>query len=208
MPRQNNANVARSRRERRAAAKGQPNPTKAPPPEVIWGHIRRLSAKVDALENALQKFTEVYSTNMQAFSKAFMTTDGHVYVINRLLQDIAVGRAQFSVAYKEHLQLKPTEPFAGEDVFDLAYYFGQFNEMQQRRAEEAQKAAAKEALGSAHKEDEGEEFGGDYGETQNGSEGEAHQGDGEGSAEVDGDGRDEKDPVSKMQEAAAAGTEG
>ena len=174
---------------------------------MLQAQIKILRSKNDALENALQRFTEVYTTNMQAFSKAFMTTDGHVYVINRLLQDLATGQAHFSVAYRAHLETRPGEPYASEDVFDLAYYFGLFNAMQQRRAEEAQKKAAKEALGDAYKEEQGEEFGGDYGETQDQSAGEAHQGDEQGSAEGDGEGRDAQDPVPEVQSSAAAEAE-
>jgi hypothetical protein len=151
------------------------------------------------MEKALEGFTKIYNTNMQAFGKAFAMTDGHVYVLNRMIQDIVKSCVYYSPAYMKWQSKNANGvPYPGEDVFDLAYYFGEFNKMQERKMKEAQQKSQDAPAKNA------EEFGGDYGQATDGSESAAPEGDKQGASEGDGHGRDAQDPVSALQESVGA----
>jgi hypothetical protein len=184
-------------RQAKAAAKA----TKKPTLELLLQQNQNLHRRVMALEEALKKFTDVNRTNMDAISKAFMTSDGHFSVINHILRDIVRKTVHYDADFLKWSEThSPADPYLGEAVFDLPYYYDQFNERQKKLAK------IKEAEASKKKEDANDEmsveFGGDAdGKDENQGEGTA-EGDGQGAGEDDGPGRNEEDTVPAVPEAA------
>ena len=201
MPRQNNDNIQKNRRERRAAKKAADKQTRGKeiPQGVLLTRLSIVSAKVEGLESSLKKLTEVYSANMNAFGRAFAMTDAHLFVLKRISQDIANNSVHYSSDYQKWTKDAPGRWYPDEDnVLDMPYYYDLFNKMQERKVKAARE---KEAMKNAPSDKE-EEFGGDHGKTEDNGESETLEGDQQSDSEVNGEGRDAQDPVSAVQQPA------
>jgi hypothetical protein len=133
-----------------------------------------MGSRIFGVEAALQKLVEVHNRDMTNATKAFVMTDGHVFVINHILQDMAKGTVRYSESYQNWLAEHPDVPYPREDVFDLPHYFKLFNDMQERLRQESLKAAQEKTDGKAANEGTGEE---NQGDQQGGGEGDGNGGD-------------------------------
>jgi hypothetical protein len=144
--------------------------------------------RMHGIEEGLQKMVETRNRDMQNVTKALVMTDGHVYTINRILRDMVKGTVHYSEAYQTWQAQNPDVTYPREDVFDLPYYFGEFNKMQERLRQE-QMAAQEKTDGKAANEDAGE----------------ADQGNEQGSGEGGEQGGDAQDRVPPVRQPAEAG---
>lgn len=158
-------------------------PTKTAAGNILQA-LQQMGARMFGIEEGLRRITEIRNRDMQNTTKAFVMTDGHVFVINHILQDMVKGTVHYSEQYQTWLAENPDVTYPREDVFDLPYYFGEFNKMQERLRQAAQEKAD--------------------GEAANEGAGEADQGDEQGGGDVDGQSGDAQDSVPEVPQAPEA----
>ena len=138
-----------------------------------------LGIKVAALEKAVGQLVEVQRVNHRELLRAFNMVDAHIWVLNRICQDLADG----SVFQRPGI--------AGK--IDQDYYFALFN-----RHQEEQAAAGKTNAQTAEAEDQ-DVFGGDLSDEDPERNEEAERG--QSAGEVSDDAGDAADPMPALSEA-------
>ena len=94
-----------------------------------------LTARVQALEDALKRFVEAQAQNHAELHKAFYMTDAHLFVLKMVCIDIVEDK------------VVKTE----DGGVDLGKYYESFNEMQKKRAEAAEEPEEVEEVARDHK---------------------------------------------------------
>jgi hypothetical protein len=108
-----------------------------------------LSARVQALEEAIQKLVQVHSENMTAIKRAFATTDGHLWVLKQIGQDIVNGSVAFTEEYQEWRKKMVNEgealtDYPGGDIINMDHYYELWNTMQDEKMKQLEELRAKE----------------------------------------------------------------
>lgn len=119
-----------------------------------------LGIKVAALEKAVNQLVDAQRENHDSIRKAFQMTDAHLWVLNRICQDIVGG----TVLRTETIPVR----------VNLSAYFDLYNEQQVKEAA-AEKAGTQTAKAEDH-----DVFGGDLSDEDSERDQEARQGQGAG----------------------------
>lgn len=66
--------------------------------------------RVKALERAIEQLTSAYANNLREFKNAFMMTDQHLFVIQRVQNDLSMGRVRYDPVHPEDGEFLASDP--------------------------------------------------------------------------------------------------